>query len=227
MLTACHSRFAMLYGFRLVGAHALRFLVQTAGHLLTPKQPTPPPKPFRTIHVPRRSSIGKANGKVRCDVYLPKRLTDAASLKASASSEDGSQTQPIKTLPVVVNLHGSGFMMKSMGDDARFCQRIADLVPCAVIDADYCKAPEAPYPAANLDIDAVLAWLQSKGEGTPGVIAPQEALKTPDADLDVKTDRVALTGFSSGGNLALTASVRAHQRGELDRIAAVVAFYPS
>ncbi|PWN34428.1 alpha/beta-hydrolase, partial [Meira miltonrushii] len=134
--------------------------------------------------------------------------------------------------PVVVNLHGSGFVLQTMGDDALFCQRVADGINGIVVDVDYAKAPELPFPHANLDIDAVMSWLQDRDQKDAASKETIPVSKAFEVDghqtpLRIDTGKVALTGFSSGGNLALTACVRAKQRDELDKIAAVASFYPS
>ncbi|KAI6758241.1 hypothetical protein HG530_010481 [Fusarium avenaceum] len=75
-----------------------------------------------------------------------------------------------------------------------------------VLDADYRKAPEHPFPAAVEDVEDVLRWVESQ----PRLF---------------DTARVALSGFSSGANLALIASSELRQQFSIN-VRAVYAFYP-
>ena len=113
-------------------------------------------------------------------------------------------------LPVLLNWHGSAFFLPGHGSDAFFCKYIAETVGVAVVDADYRKGPEDPFPAAVHDAEDVLRWVFNNTE-------------------DFDSSRVLLSGFSAGGNLAL---VLAASLGEdisqrnRDSVRGVVAFYP-
>jgi len=113
--------------------------------------------------------------------------------------------KPEGPLPVNTNLHGSGFMVPAFfGNSRYFNSLVASKLKCYVIDSDYRKAPEYPFPFPLHDCHDVMSWIFSNAEGK--------------FDLD----RVSITGFSAGGNLALsTANVIGPER-----IKAVVTFYP-
>ncbi|EJT99631.1 alpha/beta-hydrolase [Dacryopinax primogenitus] len=87
--------------------------------------------------------------------------------------------------PVYINFHGSGFIQPSLGIDGRMLTYIAREVGCIVIDGDYRKAPEHPFPAAYDDAYRMVSWM----------------LENADRLFDV--DRVAVGGVSAGGSLAL------------------------
>ncbi|KAK8137139.1 esterase/lipase [Apiospora sp. TS-2023a] len=90
--------------------------------------------------------------------------------------------------PILVNWHGSGMVFHMFGQDRPFCAQMAREMPgLAVLDADYRKGPEDPFPAAVHDVEDALRWVASQ----------------PDV-YDVS--RVAVSGFSAGGLLALVAS---------------------
>ncbi|KAJ4168929.1 hypothetical protein NW754_010860 [Fusarium falciforme] len=108
---------------------------------------------------------------------------------------------------VVINWHGGGYVMPNLGQDHSFCEQIAREANVLVLDADYRKGPEHPFPGAIEDVQDVLRWVQSQ----PCVF-----------DLD----HVALSGFSSGGNLALVASSELRREFQDINIRAVYAFYP-
>jgi acetyl esterase/lipase len=91
--------------------------------------------------------------------------------------------------------------------DQEFCERIAVESGVLVLDADYRKAPESPFPAAVQDVEDTLRWVESQSHMF---------------DLD----RVALSGFSSGGNLALVTSSELRREFKDINIRAVYSFYP-
>lgn len=108
--------------------------------------------------------------------------------------------------PVLVNWHGSGFILPSLGGDAGWCDRVARELGIFVVDADYRKAPEDPFPAAVHDVEDVLRWLATQ----------------PRFD----ASRVAVSGFSAGGGLALVAASALRKGLDPVGIPAVLAFYP-
>ncbi|KAK8124059.1 hypothetical protein PG999_003977 [Apiospora kogelbergensis] len=133
------------------------------------------------------------------------RLYRAQSAPASASAGPA---------PVLVNWHGSGLVFHMFGQDRPFCAQVARDIPgLVVLDADYRKAPEDPFPAAVHDVEDALRWVA----GQPAVY---------------DASRVALSGFSAGGLLALVAgstfrqtfAASAELRGL--QIPVVVAVYP-
>ncbi|UNI13283.1 hypothetical protein JDV02_000040 [Purpureocillium takamizusanense] len=108
---------------------------------------------------------------------------------------------------VVVNWHGGGYIIPNLGMDHAFCERVARDTNLQVLDADYQKGPERPFPGAVEDAEDVLRWVESQKRV-----------------FDI--DRVALSGFSSGGNLALVAASDLRRQFKNINIRAVYAFYP-
>lgn len=112
-------------------------------------------------------------------------------------------------LPVVVTWHGSAFTIEAHGHDALFCARLARDAGVLVLDADYRKAPEHPFPAAPHDAEDALRWVA----GRPGLFDLQ---------------RVVVAGFSAGGCLALSmaAASPALRKKELVGVPLAIAVYP-
>ena len=108
---------------------------------------------------------------------------------------------------LVINWHGGGYILPNLGMDHEFCERIAREGNVLVLDADYRKGPEYPFPGAFEDAEDTLRWVESQ----PHIF-------------DI--DRIALSGFSSGGNLALVASSELNREFKNINIKAVYAFYP-
>ncbi|KAL2868695.1 alpha/beta hydrolase [Aspergillus lucknowensis] len=96
-----------------------------------------------------------------------------------------------RRLPVVVNFHGGGFTLGGPTDDARWAQAVLSEVGAVVVSVGYRRAPEHPFPAAVDDGVEALQYLA--GHAT---------------ELGLDVSRVALSGFSAGGNLAVTVPLR-------------------
>jgi len=102
---------------------------------------------------------------------------------------------------VVLFLHGGGYMMCSSLTHAKLTAAIAVAARCRVLSIDYRLAPEHRYPAALTDALVAYRWLLAEG------YAP---------------DRIAVSGDSAGGGLALGVLLAARAEGLAQPAAAVV-----
>jgi acetyl esterase/lipase len=132
-----------------------------------------------------------------------------------------------QNLPVILDFHGGGFILGSCLEQAPFCSKMARELGAVVITVDYRMGPLHKFPAAVEDGEDVLAAVMDP-TSTAGVFLRQsiqkmilenmknrptddsqkpkfkvsdEIIMSPTIDLD--TSRIAISGFSSGGNLAL------------------------
>ena len=96
-----------------------------------------------------------------------------------------TETDPDEDLPVLINIHGGGWSLPHTERDIYFSRRMAKEAGCIVVDVDYVLAPEYPYPAAILELEALF-------EKLPGILAKWKA------DLS----RIVICGQSAGGNLS-------------------------
>jgi acetyl esterase len=87
--------------------------------------------------------------------------------------------------PVVVFLHGGGFVFCSIESHDGFCRRLARHTDSVVVSVDYRLAPEHPAPAAAQDAYAAVCWVAGHAER-----------------LGVDPERIVMAGDSAGGNLA-------------------------
>ena len=99
-------------------------------------------------------------------------------------------------LPAMVYLHGGGWMLFSIDSHDRLMREYAARSGCAVIGVDYSLAPEARFPRALDEVEAVCAWLRDNG-----------------AAHGIDATRLALGGDSAGGNLALSTALRLRDAG--------------
>ncbi|MGV9669208.1 alpha/beta hydrolase [Gordonia sp. NPDC003504] len=97
--------------------------------------------------------------------------------------------------PVLLWIHGGGYVMGSAGQDDALCRRFARRLGLPVVSVDYRLAPEDPYPAAIDDCYAALAWVTSRSW--------------------VDSTRIAIGGASAGGGLAASLALAARDRGAI------------
>lgn len=138
-------------------------------------------------------------------VYIPSR-DPGRSIKAWLYSPPDSTASQTKK-PILINWHGSGFVFASLGQDVAFCSHVARETGAMVLDADYRKGPEDPFPAAVHDVEDTLKWVASQPE-------------------QFDLDRIAVSGFSAGGTLALVAASSLRRQMPQIQIPIVVAIYP-
>lgn len=110
--------------------------------------------------------------------------------------------------PVILYLHGGGFVSGDLESHDPVCRMIANHVPAIVLAVNYRLAPEHPYPAAIDDCFLVLNWLLSNANSVGG-----------------DSRRIAIAGDSAGGNLAAAVPLMARDQG-LPALRAQVLIYP-
>lgn len=99
--------------------------------------------------------------------------------------------------PVLLFLHGGGYIACSLDSHERMCSRLARLAGCAILSVDYRLAPEHVFPAAVEDATTALEWLTHHA-----------------ATLDLDATRIAIGGDSAGGTLAAVTAIRARDNGK-------------
>jgi len=95
--------------------------------------------------------------------------------------------------PVVVNFHGGGFTLGTGTDDARWASTVITDVDAVFVSVEYRLAPEYPFSVGVEDGTDALIYLASHAE-----------------ELRLDPHRMALSGFSAGGNFAFTVPLMLH-----------------
>ena len=111
-------------------------------------------------------------------------------------------------LPVLLYLHGGGFVVGGIDTCEGMCRQIALQSGAAVVAIDYRLAPEHKFPAGLDDCFAALQWLVRDG-----------------ATMGLDTQRIAVGGDSGGGTLAASTALLARDAGI--QLALQLLFYPS
>ncbi|KAK0620613.1 Alpha/Beta hydrolase protein [Immersiella caudata] len=102
-------------------------------------------------------------------------------------------------------IHGGGFALGTPRDNDTWNSTFASHHNTLVIALNYTKSPSAPFPHPIYDLESLISSILS------------------DTSLPIDPSRVALAGFSAGGNLALAVSQLESVR---TRICAVIPLYP-
>ena len=132
--------------------------------------------------------------------------------------DDGKATP--RHLPVIVDFHGGGFVMGSCLEQAPFCAKLARELTCVVLTVDYRMGPTDQHPAALEDGEDVLrAILDPQAAGyaplreavARRVCENQQQRRSAQEKIDLDRSRIAVSGFSSGGNAALNMALSVYQ----------------
>jgi acetyl esterase len=101
----------------------------------------------------------------------------------------------VGSLPVLIFLHGGGWIGGDLDTHDVFCRELAHGADCGVIAVDYRLAPEHKFPAPYEDCFAACAHMLDHA-----------------TELGLDPTRIAIGGDSAGGNLAAAVVQALHQR---------------
>ncbi|WP_257168836.1 alpha/beta hydrolase [Bradyrhizobium sp. SRS-191] len=147
----------------------------------------PPPLPHeRQLSLPMRGGAA-----IAARLYAP-RTPDCA-----------------EPLPVLLYMHGGGFVVGSLESHQPLCRGLASDSNAAVLSIGYRLAPEHRFPTAFEDCVDALAWIGREG---------------PAAGLDPR--RIAVGGDSAGGTLAAALAIAARDDRTLPQPLLQVLAYP-
>jgi acetyl esterase len=113
-------------------------------------------------------------------------------------------------LPVLVYLHGGGWVAGTVATHDPFCRLLSESAGVIIFSVDYRLAPEHPHPAALDDALSAVHWADSHAAHWGGDAA-----------------RLALGGDSAGGHLAAAAANRLCATAGAPRLRALLLLYPA
>ena len=118
-------------------------------------------------------------------------------------------TEDVSALPVVIWLHGGGYVLGDVELDDFMLRQFARDTGCLMVNVSYRLAPEHPFPAAFDDCYATLRWIHANS-----------------AALRSDANRIAIAGASAGGGLAAATALKARDTGEVP-LAFQMLIYPA
>jgi acetyl esterase len=113
-----------------------------------------------------------------------------------------------RTLPVVLYIHGGGWVLGGFDTHERLVRELANKANVTIVFVDYTRAPEAQYPVQIEQAYAATKWVAENGNS-----------------INVDASRLAVAGDSVGGNMAAAVTLLAKERGA-PKIAFQALFYP-
>ncbi len=112
-------------------------------------------------------------------------------------------------LPVLVYLHGGGWVAGSVATHDPFCRLLSEAAGVIIASVEYRLAPEHPHPAALDDALAAVHWAANNAAQWGG-----------------DATRLAMGGDSAGGHLAAVAANRLYATTGAPSLRALLLLYP-
>ena len=147
------------------------------------------------------SMTKKAKRRAGTELYLE---TDEDLVRVLAYNLDKNET-----LPLFINMHGSGFVMGDAEMDDACMKVIADSMDVKIISIDYNLSPDYPFPKALNECYSVVKY----------------AKEHPD-EFGIDPERIAVGGQSAGGNLTAAICLLEHERKQLGIKCAILDYPP-
>ncbi|KAF2856763.1 DEAD-domain-containing protein [Plenodomus tracheiphilus IPT5] len=218
-LSDCHARRNKPIQWRTAMVQIPRFVPLSILHITSPKGP----HPF-LISLPSRK-----DNLIYVYVFVPPNPVD---LEGNSDAERARRQTKEWHAPVVLDFHGGGFIMGSPLEQAPYASMMSRELGAIVLSVSYRIGPFHQFPAAIHDAEDVLsAILDTDGVSKAGKMLREEiqryySIVRTDAlekeekkkgtmaphleyieKITLDPSRLAISGFSAGGNIALNMAI--------------------
>ncbi|WP_017347122.1 alpha/beta hydrolase [Pantoea sp. A4] len=146
----------------------------------------------KLIEIGKTRPAPDASGVIVEDFYIPGSESGQQIKVRSYRAEQHRDA----TLPVILNIHGGGFVIGRIEVDDATCIDLARKLPVNLISVEYRLAPEHPYPAPLEDCYSALVWVSEQHQ-----------------TLKIDNRRIIVHGVSAGGGLAAALTLLSRDRG--------------
>ncbi|MFI6567230.1 alpha/beta hydrolase [Streptomyces sp. NPDC050534] len=170
---------------------------------------TNPPYPFDLGPVEGRKTLDEVQS-----AEIAKAAVDEEWIEVAGGPTGSVRTRIVKPtgtagpLPVIVYIHGGGWVFGNAHTHDRLVRELAVGANAAVVFPEYDLSPEARYPVAIEQNFTVARWVVTDG-----------------ASKGLDASRIAVAGDSAGGNMTAALTLMAKERGGVPLLAQVL-FYP-
>ena len=144
-----------------------------------------PIEPCSSIRIPIRESGKGKEAEIELLFYAPQSYSEKTFSRGQANLLNQGES---KGYCAIVNFHGGGFTLGQPSDDARWATTAVQFLGAVVISVGYRLAPEHPFPTAVEDTVDALEWIINHAQ-----------------QLHIDKSKIALSGFSAGGNICFAA----------------------
>ncbi|KAF3907594.1 Esterase [Arthrobotrys entomopaga] len=160
-------------------------------------------RPTFTLSIPRHHLPSSWWSPSTIEIYLPKSYSHPPPSTASSPPQPNNNK-----LPLIFDIHGGGWNVGHPVLDSQFNRYISDATTSIVIALAYRKTPYVRWPTQLHDLTALIS----------AVLSDERITHLYDPT------RVAIAGFSAGGNLATALSYQPQLKG---KIQTVIGMYPA
>ena len=158
--------------------------------------------------VGRKTVDGVQSPEIDVPGTAKEELTISGGPSGSVSLSIFRPTGVTGPLPVILYIHGAGWVFGNDHTHGRLARELAKGVGAAVVFPNYSLSPEARYPVAIEENYTAARWVVEHG-----------------AEAGLDPSRLVVAGDSVGGNMAASLTLSAKQRGDVP-LAGQVLFYP-
>lgn len=109
--------------------------------------------------------------------------------------------------PVVIWMHGGGFVLGDIEHGDSTCRQITNNVPCTVISIEYGLCPPFKFPDPENECYEIVKWVYENAK-----------------ELNIDPNRICLAGDSAGASLAVVITHLARERKEFPIVFQVLVY---
>lgn len=156
--------------------------------------------PFKPFYRTLDTKIYRDEREIPIRIYFPNEESyDTVDIQELQKNNEAIDTATMgdNSYPVILYIHGGGFVTESVESYNRVCWNLAKHTNHVVVSIDYPLAPEQRFPTQVEDCYAVA-----------------KTVFTDKSILNAEPEAITLMGDSAGGNLAAAVSLMARDRGE-------------
>ena len=169
--------------------------VRLIGSVLRPLTANVSVEGYRKAKESSEKKAAKAKSKKAQMRTISLMRTDGSGMRTVVLAPKDMPAEPV---PIVLFLHGGGYVLGTAEEKIDFMERLMAASPCVMVAPNYALALDAPYPAALDDAYLALLWTRDNAEC-----------------LGARSDQLFVVGESAGGGLAAALCIKARDEGEV------------